>query len=150
MIVGALEELANRTEGELRRQIPALPRDPAKRRLAIIDLLHTAFSGPLFVAWARIWFAAAEDEELHEAMRPAERRGWERLRGATAELLPELADDPVLAERLAAVFSVLRGLGLQENFDPRRDEHRLDIWPAHRASIAMILAADPERIRRGL
>jgi hypothetical protein len=104
----------------------------------------------LFVAWARLWFAAAEDEELRDAMRPAERRGWDRLRNDVAELLPELDGDPVLAERLAAVFSLLRGLGLQEHFDPRRDEHRTNIWPAHRAAIALILSADPERMAKGV
>jgi|1186.fasta_scaffold147844_1 AcrR family transcriptional regulator len=142
LIVAALEELANRSEAQLRSKIPSLPRGARKRRLAVIDLLHELFSGPLFVAWARLWFAAAEDEELRDEMRPVERRAWNRLIAAITELLPELADDPVLPARLSVVFSTLRGLGLQESFDPRRDERRLQTWPAHRAAIALILDAD--------
>jgi AcrR family transcriptional regulator len=143
LIVAALNEVVNRSEVDMRSRIPTLPRDPASRRTAIIDALRGLFSGPLYVAWARLWFAAAEDEELREAMRPVERRAWERLRGAVVELLPEIADDPLLPARLSAVFSLLRGLGLQEHFDPRRDERSLDTWPVHRAAIALLLSADP-------
>lgn len=147
LIVAALEELTNRGAAEARAEIPALPRDPYKRRLAVIEVLRDLFSGPLFVAWVRLWFAASEDEELREAMRPVERRGWERLRSTVEGLLPELADDPILPARLAAVFSLLRGLGLQENFDPRRDEGTLDTWPVHRAATAILLAASPEDLQ---
>lgn len=140
LIVAALDELTNRSAADMRSGIAALPLDPAKRRLAVIDSLRGLFSGPVFVAWARLWFAAAEDEELREAMRPVERRAWERLRATVEELLPERADDPELPAKLAVIFSTLRGLGLQEHFDPRRDERRLDTWPAHRAAIAQLLA----------
>lgn len=139
LIVAALEELANRTEAELRGRIPSLPRDPVKRRPAFIEALRDVFSGQLFVPWARLWFAAGEDDELREAMRPVERRAWGRLRGVVEDLLPELADDPELPARLAVVFSTLRGLGFQEHFDPRRDERHLDTWPAHRDVIAQLL-----------
>ena len=142
LLVAALEELAGRSEAEVRSRVAALPRDPGKRRLAVIDLLHELFSSTLFVAWARLWFAAAEDAELRDAMRPVERRAWARLRGTVTGLLPEIAEDPILPDRLSVVFSILRGLGLQEHFDPRRDERRLDTWPVHRACIALVLAAD--------
>jgi AcrR family transcriptional regulator len=140
LIVAALDEILNRLEADARSRIPALPRDPVKRRDEVILALRGLFAGPLFVAWARLWFAAAEDDELRDAMRPVERRAWERLRGTIEELLPELADDPQSPAKLAVVLSILRGLGLQEHFDPRRDENRLDTWPAHRLAIAEILS----------
>jgi AcrR family transcriptional regulator len=146
LIVAALEELAARSEVEIRKQIPALPRDPARRRLEIIDLLRTLASGSLFVAWVRLWFASAEDAELREAMRPVERRAWQRIVMAVIELLPELADDPFLRERLAVALSILRGYGLQQHFDPVRDTRSLDLWPVHRASIALIFDANPEEL----
>lgn len=142
LIVAALKELTDRSEAEVRKQIPSLPSDPDERLLAMIDLLRTIFSGPLFVVWARLWFAAAEDTDLHAALRPLEQMKWDRLRAATIELLPELGSDPLLNERITVAFSIMRGYGLREHFDPSRDEHDLDSWPTHRAGIALLLTAD--------
>jgi AcrR family transcriptional regulator len=144
LIAAALDEVANRLVTGQRAQIPLLPREPAARRAAAIDILRSGFSGPLFVVWVRLWIAAAEDEELAAAMRPVEKRLWQLIRMLGRDALPEVADDPAFDTRLAVVFSLLRGLGMQEHFDPRRGERRRDLWPVYRSTISMILDGDIE------
>jgi len=155
LIGAALDEIANRIIGEQRARIPLLPRQPEARRAAAIDLLRSGFSGPLFVAWVRLWIAAAEDDELRDVMRPVEKRLWEMARLLARDALPELAGDRTFDTRLAMIYSMLRGLGMQQHFDPRRHERRRDPWPVYRASIALLLSAEPgqlaiaRRARRG-
>jgi AcrR family transcriptional regulator len=144
LIGAALDEIANRIVSRQRARIPLLPREPAARRSAAIDMLQGGFSGPLFVAWVRLWIAAAEDDELREVMRPVEKRLWQMARLLARDALPELADDRAFDTRLAVIYSLLRGLGMQRHFDPRRDERRRDPWPVYRASIALLLDAEPE------
>jgi AcrR family transcriptional regulator len=146
LIGAALDEIANRIVSEQRAKVPLLPRDPDARRAAAIDLLRSGFSGDLFVAWVRLWIAATEDDELREIMRPVEKRLWHMARLLARDALPELADDPAFDTRLAVIYSMLRGLGMQEHFDPRRDERRRDPWPPYRAGIALLLSAEPEQL----
>jgi AcrR family transcriptional regulator len=149
LISAALDEIANRVVGHQRAKVPLLPREPEARRAAAIDLLRSGFSGPLFIAWVRLWIAAAEDDELRDIMRPVEKRLWEMARLLARDTLPELADDEVFDTRLAVIYSMLRGLGMQQHFDPRRDERRRDPWPAYRASIVLLLDAEPEQFVLG-
>jgi AcrR family transcriptional regulator len=142
LIAAALDEVANRINNEQRAQIPTLPRDPDVRLAAGIDILRMGFSGPLFMVWVRLWVAATEDAELRETMRPVEKRLWELGRMTARDALPELAEDPAFDRRLALVYSLLRGLGMQEHFDPRRDERRRDLWPIYREAIALMLTSD--------
>jgi AcrR family transcriptional regulator len=141
LIAAALDEVANRIVSEQRAQIPLLPRDPAARLPAAIDLLRAGLRGTLFVVWVRLWIAAAEDDELRAAMRPVEKRVMQLGRMMAYDALPHLADHPSFDARLAAVHSMLLGLGVQEHFDPRGGERRRDLWPAYRASIALLLTS---------
>jgi AcrR family transcriptional regulator len=146
LIAAALDEVANRLISEQRAQLPLLPRAPAARRDAAIDLLYSGISGPLFVAWVRLWIAAAEDDELREIMRPVEKRLWQMIRLLAQDAFPDLADDPAFDARLAVIYSMLRGLGMQQHFDPRRNERRRNPWPVYRASIALLLSADAAQL----
>jgi AcrR family transcriptional regulator len=148
LIAAAIEELASRRLTELRSAIAELPRPGAARGRAAIDLLRATFAGPLFVAWIRLWIAAAEDDELRERMRPVERRLWQAIRAVAREALPDLADAPDFDARLMVVLSTLRGLGMQEHFDPRRDERRRDPWPTYRASLQGLMSEPTANARR--
>jgi AcrR family transcriptional regulator len=149
LIAAALDEIANRVVGHQRSMVPLLPREADARRAAAIDLLRSGFSGPLFIAWVRLWIAAAEDDELRDIMRPVEKRLWEMARLLARDALPELAEDHTFDTRLAVIYSMLRGLGMQQHFDPRRDERRRDPWRAYRTSISLLLDAEPEQFAVG-
>lgn len=139
LVVAALEELTKRGEADARVLLPSLPADPLERRLAVVDTMRSFFSGPFFVAWARLWFAAAEDEELRAAMVPIEQHTWNRMYALIAEALPDLAHGVDDGAWIGPVISMVRGLGFQEHFDPRHEDGRGDLWPLHRAAIAAIL-----------
>lgn len=141
LIAAAIEEIANRRLADARSQIVSLPRAPAARLRACLDLLHSGSRGPLFAAWVRLWVAAAEDEDLHERMRPIEKRLWRTMREIVTDALPDLAADRVFEARLAVMMATLRGLGFQEHFDPLRDERSHDPWPAYRAALELLLTA---------
>ncbi len=140
LVIAALEELTKRCEADARALLPSLPSAPLERRLAVVDVMRSLFSGPLFVAWARLWFAAAEDDELRAAMVPVEQNAWDRMYVLVAEALPEIADGSDDGAWIGPVISMLRGLGFQEHFDPRHEPGRTDLWPRHRTAIATILA----------
>jgi AcrR family transcriptional regulator len=146
LIAAALDEIANRIVSAQRAKIPLLPREPDARRFAAIDLLREGITSPMFVAWVRLWVAATEDEELREIMRPVEKRLWQMAVLLCQDAFPEFADDPTFPVRLAVIYSLLRGLGLQNHFDPRRDERRRDRWSVYRASINVLLQADPDEL----
>lgn len=148
LIAAAIGELAERQISALRSRIQSLPRDRAARRREGLDLMRYGFHGPLFVAWVRLWVAAAEDDELRERMRPVEKRLWRLIRETVAEALPEFAEDPAFDDRLAVALSTLRGLGMQEHFDPLRDERRGDLWPLYRTSLELLFTTPVQSRRR--
>jgi hypothetical protein len=131
---------------ELRAAVAALPGGGVQRRRAAVDLVRSAYGGPLFVAWVRLWVAAGEDAALRERIRPLERRVRQLMRELAADAMPDLAAAPGFGARLAVMATTLNGLGLWAHFEPRSTDHRGDPWPAHRAVIELILTAPAESL----
>jgi AcrR family transcriptional regulator len=138
LVAAAIERLSEQRLAELHAAVSALPDEAGARRKGALDLLCGASAGPLFVAWARLWVASAEDDALRERLRPLERRAGQLI---AALAVPEVAAAPAFDARLAIALSILSGLGLQLRFDPRGMERRCDPWPVHRAGIELILTA---------
>jgi AcrR family transcriptional regulator len=141
LVAAAIERLSEQRLAELRAAAAALPDEAEARRKATLDLLCATAAGPLFVAWARLWVAGAEDDALRERIRPLTRRARRLIREIAAHAMPEVAAAPPFDTRLAVALSILSGLGFQLHFDPRGTERRGDPWPVHRAGIELILHA---------
>jgi AcrR family transcriptional regulator len=141
LMTAAVEELSERRIADIRAAVAEMPADPAERLRAALEWFRSAFSGPLFAAWVRLWIAAADDRELHARMIAVDRRLWEAIGKLAREMLPEAAADPTFDARLAIIASTLRGLGFQEEFEPRDRKRSVDPWPIHRAGLELLATA---------
>jgi AcrR family transcriptional regulator len=147
LIAAAIERLAERRAAELRAAAAALPGDADRRRGAALDLLRSAFAGPLFVAWVRLRVAASEDRALRERIAPLQRRARRLIAEIAAEAMPDAAAAPAFEARVDVLTAAMNGLGLQAHFDPRGAERHGDPWPFHRASLELILSAPADALR---
>src|SRR5262249_4698502 len=76
LVLAAVQHLAERRAEEIRSETAALPADlTGEERIdRVIDLLASAFTGPLYVAALEVWVAARTDPELRDALVPLEAR----------------------------------------------------------------------------
>jgi AcrR family transcriptional regulator len=111
LVVAAVEHLAERRAGELRRAAAATPPDGVA---AAVDLLATLFTGRLYAAAIEVWVAARSDETLREALVPVETRlGRDTHRLAVALLGADEAR-PGVREAVQATLDLMRGLGVAD------------------------------------
>ncbi len=134
LVVAAVERLADRRIAELRELAGGFPTEPGARLRALLDLLWADFSSSTFTVFVKLWVTAADDPDLYERMIPIERR----LARATVELALALAGDltdrPGWERRMQLALTVVRGLALTEQFEPRGPRRR-DPWPEMRATL---------------
>ena len=149
LITAAVEELSERRIADIREAAADMPTDPAERLRAALEFFRMAFSGPLFAAWVRLWIAAADDPELHAHMIAVDRRLWDAIRELAHEMLPEAAEDPSFDARLAVIGSTLRGLGFQQEFEPRDRKRRFDPWPIHLTSLELLATTPTQQLGAG-
>ncbi len=130
LVIQAVARLAQRSGDELRRDAASLP--AARDRLgAVLELMWTSFSGPLFYAALELWVAARTDRELHESLYRLERQ----VGRALAQLWREFAGAPEAVDRcfeeLAELtLHLLRGMALQRILrdDDRERRRQFDLW----------------------
>jgi AcrR family transcriptional regulator len=142
LICAALEEAGGSTLEALRAEISQVPSDPESRSAAVVDLLHNlCYSGPLFVAWLRLWVAGAGDAELADVIGPISQRLAADIRNAIAAALPEAAAGE--AETTAAMLQIaVLGYGLRY-VGPPNEENLADLlWPRYRSRLAESLASE--------
>lgn len=92
----------------------------------LVDVLWASFEDDLWLAAAELWVAARTDDQLREAIIPAEREISRRVREKVAPLLKaDHADnrpDKLSSRRRSAIigliFSTMRGMAMHEAFDP--------------------------------
>ncbi|HEY3008610.1 MAG TPA: TetR/AcrR family transcriptional regulator [Micromonosporaceae bacterium] len=111
LVMAAVEYLAELRAAELRAEAATLP--PGHRRLdRVIDLLASAFTGPLFVAALEVWVAARTDPDLRRALIPLEARVGREMHRLTVELLDVDERKQGVREAVQATLDLLRGLGV--------------------------------------
>ena len=93
LVASAFEHLAEQRSARYAERARELGGDRATRLRALLDMLWEDFSSPLFTVAAKLWVAAADDEELRERLIPVERRIYSN----TAKIAREVAGD--LGER---------------------------------------------------
>src|SRR5262245_61124527 len=136
LIVGAVDEIAQRQIENWARESEALPEGGPRLRGAL-DLLWQEFNGPLALAGWKLWVAANDDEELYAAMAPVGKRISRSFRQRLRELFGDLADKDFERRVFVAVNSI-RGLAFMRAFEPV-EQQRADPWPAHRRALEQML-----------
>jgi AcrR family transcriptional regulator len=142
LVGAAIERLADRRITELHELAGSFPADPYERLEMLLDVLWADFSSSTFTVFVKIWVAAADEPELYARLIPIERR----IARATVELAVSLAGDltdrPGWEDHMQLALTVVRGLALTEQFEPR-GRRRRDPWPEIRRTL--LEAFDPSR-----
>ncbi len=137
LIVGAVDEIAQRRIEQLGRELNALPAGRRRVRGAL-DLLWKVYMGPLTIAGTKLWVAADDDLELRARMIPAERDASLAFRRQLREHLGPADHRADFDWRLTVAVNTVRGLALVMCFEPV-DYERPDPWPYHRRVLERLL-----------
>ncbi|WBB78831.1 TetR/AcrR family transcriptional regulator [Micromonospora sp. WMMD882] len=136
LVTAAVAHLTERRAAELRAEAEALPAGP--RRLdRVVDMLATAFTGPLFVAALELWVAARTDPELRAALVPLEAKVGREMHRLTVALLGVDERRPGVRETVQATLDLLRGLGVANLLtdDSARRAALLTTWKRQLAAL---------------
>jgi len=139
LVAAAVEHLANRIGGQLRRDLVRHVGD--ELRLAdVVDVLWARYQNPLFSAWLELSVAARTDEDLRVALEPVEKR----LRGAIGEWMETLyagrVVDPAQLELWELTFYFLQGLALERSVLTESQQRRSEREAAALAAWKRIVA----------
>jgi AcrR family transcriptional regulator len=129
LVVRAVAHLAKRRADELRREAAELPgRDD--RLDAVLELMWTSFSGPLFYASLELWVAARTDPELHAGVYELERNVGRAMRELWREFVGDAASERDFDELVELSLHLLRGMALQRVLrdDDRERRRHFDHW----------------------
>jgi AcrR family transcriptional regulator len=136
LVMAAVEHLAERRAEEIRNEAAALP--PGPQRLdGVVDMLASAFTGPLYVAALEVWIAARTDPDLRAALVPVEARVGREMHRLTVELLGADERNPGVREAVQATLDLLRGLGVASllSDDTARRTALLAAWKRQLATL---------------
>ncbi|MFY1689314.1 TetR/AcrR family transcriptional regulator [Plantactinospora sp. WMMB782] len=136
LVMAAVEHLAERRAAEIRAEAAGLPAGP-ERLDRVVDMLATAFTGPLFVAALELWVAGRTDPELRDALVPMEARVGREMHRLTVDLLGADERHSGVREAIQATLDLLRGLGVANllSDDSTRRTALLGVWKGQLASI---------------
>ncbi|WP_121158002.1 TetR/AcrR family transcriptional regulator [Micromonospora pisi] len=136
LVTAAVVHLTERRAAEIRAEAALLPAGPG-RLDRVIDMLASAFTGPLFVAALELWLAARTDAELRDALVPLEARVGREMHRLTVELLDADERKPGVRESVQATLDLLRGLGVANllSDDSARRTALLGIWKRQLATM---------------
>jgi AcrR family transcriptional regulator len=111
LVVAAIGHLAVLRAEEMRRAADGLPPAP-QRTAAVLDLLATHHTGPLFIAALEVWVAARTDANLRDALLPVEANVGRQVHRLTVEMLGADEERPGVREAVQATLDLMRGLGV--------------------------------------
>lgn len=130
MVVAAVEYLAERRLGEVRRQLMARvmdAKDASDATDQALVLLAEALSGPLYGATLELWVAARTNVALREQLLPAESRVHQAMREICRTWITR---DPVLIQ-ITLDLLLGRGVsGMLVTHPEQRQREVLDRWSA--------------------
>ena len=137
LVLAAVTHLAERRAEEIRTEAATLTGDRDERLDKVLDMLATAFTGPLFVAALEVWVAARTDPELRDALVPLEARVGREMHRLTVEVLGADERRPGVREAVQATLDLLRGLGVANLLtdDSHRRGQLLAAWKVQLTTI---------------
>jgi AcrR family transcriptional regulator len=125
----AVDHIGQRRLAELKRAATDLPDGPARTE-AVLTVLVSCYTGPLFRAALQIWTAASSEPALRAQLVPLEAELGRRTHALAVELLG--ADETVagVRETVQATLDLARGLGLADvlHDDSRRRRRVIRQW----------------------
>ena len=129
LVLAAVEHLSDARRQELRDAAAELPTGRRRTR-AVLEMLASHFTGPVFSAALELWVAARTDPGLREAVGPLEQRVGRETHRSTVELLGFDESQPGVRELVQATLDLVRGLGLANTLtdDAARRKRILDRW----------------------
>jgi AcrR family transcriptional regulator len=138
LVMAAVGHLSERRAREIRLEAAALNGASPEQRLdRVIDMLASAFTGPLFIAALEVWVAARTDPELRRALIPMEARVGREMHRLTVDLLAADESKPGVREAVQATLDLLRGLGVANMLtdDSTRRAAMLAAWKEQLATL---------------
>ncbi|PZS17346.1 MAG: TetR family transcriptional regulator [Pseudonocardiales bacterium] len=112
LFTAALEHVSQVRANEMKRELAELPRGASPDTAAVVTLVMSLFTGPLFRAALALWVAAAAEPQLREQMIPLEARVGREIHRVVVELLGVDEREPGVRETVQATLDLARGLGL--------------------------------------
>jgi AcrR family transcriptional regulator len=137
LVAAAIERLTDQRISAMRAAAAGLQTGTRAGVQALLDLVWTDFSGPLFKVAVKLWIAADDDRELYERLVPLERKLAREIAQAIAELDAQVEIES-LDVRVLAVLAAARGLALTEAFEPRQSR-RTDQWKLIRPILERVI-----------
>jgi AcrR family transcriptional regulator len=147
LVISAVAHLATRRASEIRAHAHQLAgrNEPLD---AVLELMWSAYDGPLFHAALELWVAARSDRALHQALYPVERvlgRGMRELWSDVLSLSlgPDSARQRKLDDLVALTQHLLRGMAVQRILKPDDAQRRrlFEAWKAIARASLQISAA---------
>lgn len=111
LVAAAVEYVGSQQMEEVLRRSAKLPADE-RRTEAILHMLASIYTSPLFIAAVQLWVAAATDPELRAQLAPLEARTGREVHRLTVKLLDVDDKDPEVRELVQATLDLIRGLAL--------------------------------------
>jgi AcrR family transcriptional regulator len=142
LVASAFEHLAEQRQERYAQRARELTGDRAARVRALLDMLWEDFSSRLFTVAAKLWVAAADDDELRERLIPVERRINANMAKVARGVAGDLGAEPAFDRKLAVALNTVAGLALVREFDPSGRASRGNPWPYHRAALERMLDGD--------
>lgn len=134
LVISSVAHLATRRASEIRAHAQELagrgePLD------AVLELMWSAYDGPLFHAALELWVAARSDRALHRALYPVERTLGRGMRELWSDVLSlSLGPDPARQRKLddlvALTQHLLRGMAVQRilKTDDAQRRRLFEVW----------------------
>ena len=139
LVASAFEHLAEERQARYAKQTREQTGGRRERLRALLDMLWDDFSSPLFIVAAKLWVAAADDEELRERLIPVERRVYAKTAEIAREVAGELGEETGFDRKLAVAINTVAGLALVREFDPSGRARAGKQWAYHREALERML-----------
>ncbi len=129
LFTAALDYMTDVRLAEVRRRGTDLPAG-AHHTEAVLGLIVSFYTGPLFRAAVQVWVQAAADEALRSQLVPLEARLARETHAIAVELLGVDESRPGVRETVQGVLDMARGLGLANLLtdDSRRRRRVVKQW----------------------
>ncbi|MFJ1455184.1 TetR/AcrR family transcriptional regulator [Nocardia sp. N2S4-5] len=140
LIASALDEVGQRLRVDVEHRLGEVAADSENQLADSLDIAWDTIGGELFIVWVRVWLAAAEDPELHEALTSCEERLVTAIKPLLGRRIPDGISPRTWYRRMNLAFNTIRGLALWQRLEPRRNlESHRDRWPDTRKELLEIL-----------
>jgi AcrR family transcriptional regulator len=129
LFTAALDYMADVRLAEVRSRTADLP-SGASHTEAVLDLIVSFYTGPLFGAAAQVWVQAASDEALRAQLVPLEARLARETHAIALDLLGVDESRPGVRETVQGILDMARGLGLANLLtdDSKRRRRVVEQW----------------------